>query len=393
MKKYLLCAGLLAASISLVACGGSSSPSDTEDDILSSANDKDKSSSSEEPESSSSLDVDLPKGARVATLDDLERNMTLTDMLGRDIYLATGEKTGLFSFWIPDTAWIAVTSDFKDGLLKFSTGAITSIKIENETISSMEKLVEKGSDHSMQFIVNEDDQLQYSLDGGDYKDVTEASVKKNSSVLSNGDSLTSKTLFCKTGEDTYTKYDFYKGRYVATDVVRNAKQTNDSLVSWSAGYYDIHRGKLLMRPLFYPGSVYELVSASVSSDYETMTVMSNEISCTLEVLKYNEVPAADLEGEWESDEGGLNWSLDMRADRTFEVKAFKGSENKALKQGTWDVYGNKLLMKVTGCLGGKCTPAVIGSVSKWKAGSFFNYGNSDPDDPSIPEDWTAPEYE
>jgi hypothetical protein len=393
MKKYLLCAGLLAASISLVACGGSSSPSDTEDDILSSANDKDESSSSKEPESSSSLDVDLPKGARVATLDDLERNMTLTDMFGRDIYLATGEKTGLFSFWIPDTAWIAVPSDFKDGLLKFSTGAITSIKIENETVSSMEKLVDKKSDHSMQFIVNEDDQLQYSLDGGDYKDVTEASVKKNSSVLSNGDSLTSKTLFCKTGEDTYTKYDFYKGRYVATDVVRNAKQTNDSLVSWSAGYYDIHRGKLLMRPLFYPGSVYELVSASVSSDYETMTVMSNEISCTLEVLKYNEVPAADLEGEWESDEGGLNWSLDMRADRTFEVKAFKGSENKALKQGTWDVYGNKLLMKVTGCLGGKCTPAVIGSVSKWEAGSFFNYGNSDPDDPSIPEDWTAPEYE
>ena len=138
MKKYLLCAGLLAASISLVACGGSSSPSDTEDDILSSANDKDESSSSKEPESSSSLDVDLPKGARVATLDDLERNMTLTDMFGRDIYLATGEKTGLFSFWIPDTAWIAVPSDFKDGLLKFSTGAITSIKIENETISSME---------------------------------------------------------------------------------------------------------------------------------------------------------------------------------------------------------------------------------------------------------------
>ena len=50
-------------------------------------------------------------------------------------------------------------------------------------------------------------------------------------------------------------------------------------------------------------------------------------------------------------------------------------------------------MKVTGCLGGKCTPVVIGSVSKWKAGSFFNYGNSDPDDPSIPEDWIAPEYE
>jgi hypothetical protein len=329
----------------------------------------------------------------VAILDDLEKNMTLKGLFGRDIYLATGEKHGLFSFWIPDTAWIAAPSDFKDGVIKFSSGAITSIKIDYDVISKMEKLVEKDSDHSINFIVNEDDELQYSLDGGEYKDVGETSVKKNSSVVWNGDSLASKELFCKTGENTFTGYSFYKGRYVATDVVRNDKKTNDSLVSWSAGYYDIHRGKLLMRPLFYSAPVYALVSASVSSDYKTLTISAEDVSCTLSELKYNEVPAADLEGEWESDEGGLTWSLDMRADRTFEVKAFKGNENKALKQGTWDVYGNQLLMKVTGCLGGKCTPAVMGSVSKWKAGSFFNYGNSDPDDPSIPEDWTAPEYE
>ena len=221
----------------------------------------------------------------------------------------------------------------------------------------------------------------------------ETTVKKNSQVVWNGDSLDAKELFCKTGENTFTGYSFYKGRYVATDVVRNDKKTNDSLVSWSAGYYDIHRGKLLMRPLFYSAPVYALVSASVSSDYKTLTISAEDVSCTLSELKYNEVPAADLEGEWESDEGGLNWSLDMRADRTFEVKAFKGNENKALKQGTWDVYGNQLLLKVTGCLGGKCTPAVIGSVSKHKAGEFFYYGNSDPDDPSIPSDWTAPEYE
>lgn len=392
MKHSFLLAGITAASLALFACGDSS-PSDTEDDILSSPSEKDDSSSSIEDVSSSSVSKDIPAGARAATLDDLERNMALKGLFGRDIYLATGEKHGLFSLWIPDTAWLAAPSDFKDGVLKFSQGAITSIKVEADAIKSMEKLVEKDSDHSMRFIVNEDDQLQYSLDGGEYKDVTEASVKKNSSVVSNGDSLAAKTLFCKTGENTFTGYSFYKGRYVTTDVVRNAKQTNDSLVSWSAGYYDIHRSKLLMRPLFYSASVYALVSASVSSDYETMTISSNEYSCSLSELKYNEVPAADLEGEWESDEGGLTWSLEMRADRTFEVKAFKGSENKALKKGTWDVYGNQLLMKVTGCLGGTCTPAVMGIVSKWQAGSFFNYSNSDPDDPSIPENWTAPEYE
>lgn len=392
MKRLLTLAGCAALALTLGACGDSKSPTDS-DDILSSGGSSTKSSSSKGAESSSSVSEEIPEGARAATLDDLERNMKLKDMFGRDIYLATGEKHGLFSFWIPDTAWIAVPSDFKDGVISFSSGAITSIKIENKAIESMEELVEKDSDHSMRFIVNEDDQLQYSLDGGKYKDVTEATVKKNSSVISNGDSLASKELFCKTGENTFTGYSFYKGRYVATDVVRNAKQTNDSLVSWSAGYYDIHRGKLLMRPLFYSAPVYALVSASVSSDYKTLTISAEDVSCTLSELKYNEVPAADLEGEWESDEGGLTWSLDMRADRTFEVKAFKGNENKALKQGIWDVYGNQLLMKMTGCLGGKCTPAVIGSVSKWKAGSFFDYGNSDPDDPSIPESWNAPEYE
>lgn len=392
MKRSFILAGCAALALTLGACGDSSSPDDT-DDILSSAGDTEKSSSSKADEESSSSDAGLPAGARVATLDDLEKNMVLKDMFGRDIYLATGDKNGLFSFWIPDTAWVVAPSDFENGVIKFSSGAITSIKIENSAISKMEKLVEKDSDHSIKFIVNGDGDLQYSLDDGDYKDVGETTVKKNSQVVWNGDSLDAKELFCKTGENTFTGYSFYKGRYVATDVVRNDKKTNDSLVSWSAGYYDIHRGKLLMRPLFYSAPVYALVSASVSSDYKTLTISAEDVSCTLSELKYNEVPAADLEGEWESDEGGLNWSLDMRADRTFEVKAFKGNENKALKQGTWDVYGDQLLLKVTGCLGGKCTPAVIGSVSKHKAGEFFYYGNSDPDDPSIPSDWTAPEYE
>ena len=392
MKRSFILAGCAALALTLGACGDSSSPDDT-DDILSSAGDTEKSSSSKADEESSSSDAGLPAGARVATLDDLEKNMVLKDMFGRDIYLATGDKNGLFSFWIPDTAWVVAPSDFENGVIKFSSGAITSIKIENSAISKMEKLVEKDSDHSIKFIVNGDGDLQYSLDDEDYKDVGETTVKKNSQVVWNGDSLDAKELFCKTGENTFTGYSFYKGRYVATDVVRNDKKTNDSLVSWSAGYYDIHRGKLLMRPLFYSAPVYALVSASVSSDYKTLTISAEDVSCTLSELKYNEVPAADLEGEWESDEGGLAWSLDLRSDRTFEVKAFKGNENKALKQGPWDVYGNQLLLKVTGCLGGKCTPAVIGSVSKHKAGEFFYYGNSDPDDPSIPSDWTAPEYE
>ena len=119
MKHSLLLAGITAASLALFACGDSS-PSDTEDDILSSPSEKDDSSSSIEDVSSSSVSKDIPAGARAATLDDLERNMTLKGLFGRDIYLATGEKHGLFSLWIPDTAWLAAPSDFKDGVLRIS---------------------------------------------------------------------------------------------------------------------------------------------------------------------------------------------------------------------------------------------------------------------------------
>ena len=393
MKRSFILAGCAALALALGACGDSSSPDDT-DDILSSAGDSGKSSSSKADDESSSSESGLPEGTRAATLDDLEKNMVLKGMLGRDIYLATGDKNGLFSLWIPDTAWLAAPSDFENGVLKLSSGAVMSLKIEDSAITKMEKLVEKDSDHSIKFIVNEDGELQYALDDGDFKDVGETTVKKNSSVVWNGDSLASKTLFCKTGEDTYTQYDFYKGRYVATDVVRNDKKTNDSLVSWSAGYYDIHRGKLLMRSLFYPGAAYELVSGSVSSDYETMVILSNEYSCTLSELKYTEVPAADLEGEWESDEGDLKWAFDLKEDRTFELNAeTRTGDPKLKKTGTWDVYGNNLMLKVAACSKKGCTSAVKGPVSKWKAGSFFNYGNSDRDDPPIPENWIAPEYE
>ena len=384
MKHSFLLAGLAAVSMTFYACG-SSSPSDTEDDILSSAKEKDESSSSVEPESSSSLNIDIPAGARVATLDDLQRNMTLKGLFDRDIYMAAGEKHGLFSLWIPDTAWIAVPSDFDDGVIKFSSGVITSIKIDYDVISKMEKLVEKDSDHSMIFIVNEDDQLQYSLDGGEYKDVGETTVKTKSSIISRGDSLTSKRLVCSTDEDEQTTYSFYEGRYLA-------KVEKGETSSWSAGYYDIHRGKLLMRPMFYDKSVYALVSATVSSDYN-LEISSEDIPCKKSEFEYKSVDAEKLAGEWEITEDGLDWSLDLRADRSYELKAFKGSENKAFKQGSWDVYGNLLLMKVSGCLGGKCTSAVMGAISDLDPKSGFTYEHSDPDEPLMPKTWEAPIYE
>ena len=105
----------VAATTMFAACGSDDNSSNVEREEGASSSVEATSSSSEE--SSSSEKREVPEGTRAATLDDLQKNMALGKMFGSDIYLATGAKLGVFSIWIPDTAWIAVHSEFKDGVL------------------------------------------------------------------------------------------------------------------------------------------------------------------------------------------------------------------------------------------------------------------------------------
>ena len=383
MKKYLLCAGLLAASISLVACGGSSSPSDTEDDILSSANDKDKSSSSEEPESSSSLDVDLPKGARVATLDDLERNMTLTDMLGRDIYLATGEKTGLFSFWIPDTAWIVVHSEFKDGVLEYGKSNGSIMTTNADVADSLAAFFEKGG--KIEFVVK-GEKLQYSINGGDYADVEKADVKTSSNWLSDGTKLQGVRLACK-NEDSKQTYSFYKGRYVVEESIKDSS-------FWSAGYYDIQRSHLLMTPVFFDVSAYSLVSGQVSSDFNLSMDTGAEFKCEKTTFKFDEVERDSLVNEWVADADGVDWTMSLKKSGDYALDATKGKNPEDVRSGKWDVYGDILLLKNTSCQSpSKCAKSVKGAVEGFDPQKGFTYKHDDSSTPAMPKDWTLPQYE
>lgn len=385
MKHSFLLAGLAAASLSFYACG-SSSPSDTEDDILSSAKEKDTSSSSVvEDLSSSSVAKDLPAGARVATLDDIERNMELSDFFGTKAYLAVGTKRGLFSIWVPDTAWIAAPSDFKDGVLDFERASIAAIDVKG-VVDEMNALVKKDAGRTIQFIVNEDDQLQYSLDGKTFKDVKTATVKVASGVISNGDSLLAKTLDCKDSSGAKAVYSFYEGRYIVEEGEGESK-------TWSAGYYDIHRSKLLMRPIFYPASVYALNTVTVSDKYDLTFSNGRALTCSVEKLDYKKVAVKDLAQEWDASVDGYDWTFDLRDDMSFELTAYKQLDGAELKKGIWDVYGNVLLLKVSGCMGGKCTTAVKGEVTELDPQKGFKYGHSDPDSPAIPKAWDVPVYE
>lgn len=384
MKRLLTLAGCAALALTLGACGDSKSPTDS-DDILSSGGSSTKSSSSKGAESSSSVSEEIPEGARAATLDDLERNMELTDFFGTKAYLATGTKLGLFSIWVPDTAWIAAPSDFEDGVIDFSLASAATINIKGVT-DSVQALAAENSTRTIRFIVNEDDQLQYTLDGKKYKDVKSTTVKTTSGIISKGDSLASKKLECTDGDGAEETYYFYDGRYI----VENESGEDGG---WSAGYYDIHRGKLLMRPLFYTARIYSLFTATVNKDFGIEFTTGKSLTCDMSELEYDEISESKLAQEWDASVDGVDWTFTLGDDTSFELKAYKGSDGVELKKGIWDVYGDNLMLKVTGCLNKGCTTAVKGKVTKFDPKKGFKYAHSDTDKPNIPTEWEVPLYE
>ena len=69
---------------------------------------------------------------------------------------------------------------------------------------------------------------------------------------------------------------------------------------------------------------------------------------------------------------------------------------KEKRAGTWDVYGDQLLMKNTSCSidkerGTTCPSAVKGSVEKLDPETGFTYKHDGTG--SMPTEWSLPEYE
>jgi len=400
MKRSFLLAGCIAASMTLFACGDDSGTSsknvdrDTGDEEISSSSaeedeggsDEEKSSSSKKDgeESSSSEDAETPAGTRPATIDDLEKNMVFKGLFGTDVYLATGSKHDLFSLWIPDTAWVAVRSEFKDGVLdiKSENAAVAAIGGEG-AIDSMKALVNKGA--KISFIVNEEEKLQYAIGDGEYADVEKAQVRVSGTVISSGDTLVSKRMTCEDG-DTTRIYSFYEGRYLLENKV------GEKLASWAAGYADIQRNYLLMVPTFFDAPVSAIQTASVTSDYNLNFTNGKELKCDKDAFKFKTVAAKDMAQEWAVTEGGLDWTLELKESNAFMLSAEQGTTPKEMKNGTWDVYGDVLVMINDACLNTSCSVGIMGRISDF-SDDGFTFNHSDDSTPALPTKWEKAKYE
>ena len=396
MKKILHTAVIpaaVAATMMLAACGGdsSSNSSNVEREEDESSSSVEESSSSTDEEESSSSKADLPKETRAATLEDLEKNLYLGKMFGTDVYLATGAKVGVFSLWIPDTAWVAVRSEFKDGVLEYSTANGAFMGVSVPVADSLQAFFEKGG--KFQFVVNEKDSLQYSLNDGKYVTVTKADVMVQGNMISKGEDLRGKKLTCKSG-DTSRVYSFYKGRFLAEESVGDSS-------SWSAGYYDIQRSRLLMLPEFFNKSAHALTTAYLSSDYEMRLATGGSSKCESSEFKYSEISRDSIAAAsgWVSDEGGLNWMLKLPSSKSklFTVSGTNMGDPAEYREGRWDIYGDLLLFINTTCSEPRkavCPSGVKGIVSDFKPNEGFTYKHDDTtSSPKLPTKWTAPVME
>lgn len=382
-------ASAFAMTLMLAACGSDDNSSNVERGEDSSSSVKEISSSSVE-ESSSSETPDLPKGMRAATLEDLEKNLSLGEMFGTDLYLASGAKQGVFSLWITEgtpaveTGWIAVRSDFENGVIEYGKSNGSYMGSDSKPANSMKEFFEKGG--KLQFVVKDEKTLQVSINDGDYTDVEKAKVQLTDNWISDGTQLQKVRLSCKNG-DTKQVYSFYKGRYVVEETVKDKS-------SWSAGYYDIERSHLLMLPVFFNEPVYSMVSAKVSSDFNIIMDTGDSLACEKKDFKFIDIERESLAGEWVAPENGLDWTLTLKKSGDYSVVALKGANTEELKSGIWDIYGDMLMLKNTSCLHpSECASAVKGAVEGFDAKKGFTFSHDDSDTPAVPTTWTLPQYE
>lgn len=381
MKNLPSFAAAAALSLVFAACGDDSSSNNVEREEESSSS-VEQSSSSAEESSSSEEETDLPKGTRAATLDDLGKNYSLGKLFGSELFLATGAKKGVFSIWIPDTAWVGFRSDFENGTLNFGA------KLQNggfagaalPVADSLKNLFDKGS--KIQIVVNEDNKLQYSLNDADFVDLEEAKVMTSQNDISKGDDLVGKVLKCTEGKEKKT-YTFYEGRYLV-----------ESSDSWEAGFYDIQRSRLLMLPTFYPAPVFAMNSMTVKSDFNMQDISGNKIDCKASDFKLESVKHEEIAGEWIAAEDGYDWTLNLKKNGDYVLDAKKGLGSELNNSGNWDIYGNLLLIKNTACTNpSKCLSGVKGVVSGFDAEKGFNLEHSNTEKPEMPTAWEAPQYE
>jgi hypothetical protein len=390
--NFKACSAVVSAfamSLMLAACGSDDNSSNVERGDEDSSSSVEETSSSSVAESSSSEDANVPKGTRAATLDDLKKNMTLGEMFDTEVFFATGNKQGVFSFWIEDPApaWIAARSDFKGGVIKVSTDNGSFMGADSKSGDEMQAFFEKGA--TFKFIVNEKDQLQVSVNDGDYKDVKDSPAEVDPNDISNASELQGVKLACKNDSLKLSQtYSFYKSHYFV-------EEKDGETASWSAGSYDIQRGSLLMLTELFDKEAYSMVTATVDKKFNMTIQAVAAMECEKSEVESKEIESENLVGTWVAYDDNVKWTLKLESNGAYSIESSLKKVPQEKRSGIWAVYGDQLMLMNKSCTAKEgeesCKTAVKGSVEKLDPEKGFTYKHDDK--ASIPTEWGLPQYE
>ena len=281
---------LISSALLFAACGDDSSStsagnsidesSESQDSSSSktgtSSSSKGESSSSETPESSSSEEssssaMPIPEGARIAKLEDLQKNMELK-LFDQTVYLSTGRKQGLMALRIPDELWVATYTDFADGVVSFEKDNSGMQYRETDAANKIVENVNKG--FKMSFVVGEDDMVLYSVDGSDYSEAVKSSVAVQKGRVSKAEEIQNKIYECTDGDSAKT-FSFFDSSY-AYEV-----SLEGGVVNKHEGHYDIQRSTLLMLPLREEDASLSMFIYSVGTDSTITSQAGVSMDCTI----------------------------------------------------------------------------------------------------------------
>ena len=336
--KYLILG--ISAAVLFTACGSSSNPSSSDEELSSSSeydasssskiNDKLSSSSAKDEKSSSSVaktessssnektsksssssakapesssSADDSKAYRAATLNELEKNLEL-QLFDQTVYLSTGSKQGMIALRIPDELWAVTYTDFADGVVFFTEENTGTQYANTDAAKKIIDGIEKGL--KISFVIDTNDVVKYSVnDSKEYNDAIKASVAIQANKISKAENLKDRIYECTDG-DTTRILTFFDNTYIIDNYV------DETLVDWFAGHYDIQRSTLLMLPVYSNLSSYQsLYTYSAGTDY--ITIGEKKLSCEVDAVSYEYEDASDFVGKWFATKDGIEWNFELRS--------------------------------------------------------------------------------
>ena len=223
-----------------------------------------------EPESSSSV-ADLNED-RAATLEELEKYMKIEE-LNPKLLLSIGSRQGIFSLCISDELWIVTYSDFENGEVEFKEGSLGIQYTSTEAAMNIIRKTKEGI--KISFKVDKNSVVKYSINGSDYTNVVKDKNSIAPNQISKAENIMNKVYTC-TDDDATKVFKFFDNTYILESIAEG------KTVSQENGYYDIHRGVLLLYNTNYDVLTSSLSTYSIYKDNTIVTKDNKRMNCTVD---------------------------------------------------------------------------------------------------------------